>query len=78
MTREHIDEIPSIIEDFGVTSFKIFMFYGSHGLHGKSADQSSFLMIPPGSVTTLPTSSSSCAASKRRVRNSRTRRTTSR
>lgn len=48
MTREHIDEIPSIIEDFGVTSFKIFMFYGSHGLHGRSADQSSFLMIPPG------------------------------
>jgi len=46
MMREHIDEIPSIIEDFGVTSFKIFMFYGSHGLHGRSADQSSFLMIP--------------------------------
>jgi allantoinase len=46
MMREHIDEIPSIIENFGVTSFKIFMFYGSHGLHGRSADQSSFLMIP--------------------------------
>ena len=27
-------------------SFKIFMFYGSHGLHGASADQSAFLMIP--------------------------------
>ena len=27
-------------------SFKIFMFYGSHGLHGRSADQGSFLMIP--------------------------------
>ncbi|MEQ4299990.1 dihydroorotase family protein [Plantactinospora sp. B6F1] len=48
MMRQHIDEIPSIIEDFGVTSFKIFMFYGSHGLHGRSSDQSSFLMIPPG------------------------------
>lgn len=48
MMREHIDEIPSIIEDFGVTSFKIFMFYGSHGLHGRSSDQSSFLMIPEG------------------------------
>jgi allantoinase len=24
------------------------MFYGSHGLHGRSADQSSFLMTPPG------------------------------
>ena len=46
MMREHIDEIPRIIEDFGVTSFKIFMFYGNHGLHGRSDDQSSFLMIP--------------------------------
>jgi allantoinase len=43
---EHIDEIPAMIEDFGVPSFKIFMFYGSHGLHGRSTDQSSFLMIP--------------------------------
>ncbi len=48
MMSEHISEIPSIIEDFGVTSFKIFMFYGSHGLHGRSADQSQFLMIPEG------------------------------
>jgi allantoinase len=47
MMNRHIDEIPSIIDDFGVTSFKIFMFYGSHGLHGRSADQSSFLMTPP-------------------------------
>lgn len=44
--KEHIDEIPTMIEDFGVPSFKIFMFYGSHGLHGRSTDQSSFLMIP--------------------------------
>jgi allantoinase len=29
-----------------VTSFKIFMFYGSHGLHGRSTSQSDFLMIP--------------------------------
>jgi len=35
-----------MIEDFGVPSFKIFMFYGSHGLHGRSTDQNSFLMIP--------------------------------
>jgi len=48
MMREHIDEIPSIITEFGVPSFKIFMFYGSHGLHGRSADQSQFLMIPEG------------------------------
>jgi allantoinase len=47
MTREHIAEIPALAADFGVTSYKIFMFYGSHGLHGRSADQSSFLMIPP-------------------------------
>lgn len=44
--QEHIDEIPLMIEEFGVPSFKIFMFYGSHGLHGRSTDQSSFLMIP--------------------------------
>lgn len=44
--EEHIEEIPMMIEDFGVPSFKIFMFYGSHGLHGRSADQDSFLMLP--------------------------------
>ena len=44
--HEHIEEIPSIIEDFGITSFKIFMFYGKHGLHGRSNDQQQFLMIP--------------------------------
>ncbi|GAA5071179.1 dihydroorotase [Nocardia iowensis] len=47
MTREHITEIPSLIEDYGITSFKIFMFYGGHGLHGRATDQSDFLMIPP-------------------------------
>jgi allantoinase len=47
LTQSHIDEIPSIVRDLGVTSFKIFMFYGSHGLHGASDDQSSFLMTPP-------------------------------
>ncbi|GAA4854038.1 dihydroorotase family protein [Pseudonocardia benzenivorans] len=48
MMREHIDEIPRLVEEFGVTSFKIFMFYGGHGLHGRSNDQSSFLMTPEG------------------------------
>ena len=48
MTQEHIDELESLVLDHGVTSFKIFMFYGSHGLHGRSDDQSSFLMTPPG------------------------------
>lgn len=48
MMREHIEEIPWLISEQGVTSFKIFMFYGSHGLHGRSANQSDFLMIPQG------------------------------
>lgn len=48
MMREHIDEIPALIDTFGVSSFKIFMFYGGHGLHGASDDQASFLMTPPG------------------------------
>lgn len=46
MTRRHIEEIPLLIEKFGVTSFKIFMFYGGFGLHGASSDQREFLMIP--------------------------------
>ncbi|HEY8451059.1 MAG: dihydroorotase family protein [Micromonosporaceae bacterium] len=48
MMAAHIDEIETLIERHGVTSFKIFMFYGGHGLHGRSDDQSSFLMTPPG------------------------------
>ncbi|GGM08336.1 MULTISPECIES: dihydroorotase [Micromonospora] len=48
MQAGHIDELGQLVDDFGVSSFKIFMFYGSHGLHGRSADQSSFLMTPPG------------------------------
>jgi allantoinase len=48
MSKRHIEEIPSLVADHGVTSFKIFMFYGGHGLHGRSADQSSFLMTPEG------------------------------
>jgi len=47
MMSEHIDELGVLVDDFGVTSFKIFMFYGSHGLHGRSSDQSQFLMTPP-------------------------------
>ncbi|RVW05684.1 dihydroorotase [Rhodococcus xishaensis] len=46
MSKQHIDEIPALAADQGVTSFKIFMFYGSHGLHGRSTSQSDFLMIP--------------------------------
>lgn len=48
MSQEHIGEIPALVAEHGVTSFKVFMFYGSHGLHGRSQDQSSFLMTPEG------------------------------
>lgn len=42
----HIDEIEMLIEKYGVTSFKIFMFYGNYGLHGNSNAQKDFLMMP--------------------------------
>lgn len=45
MDRKHIDELPMLIDKHGVSSFKIFMFYGSHGLHGASNTQREFLMI---------------------------------
>lgn len=45
MHKQHIAEMPRLIEDFGIASFKIFMFYGSHGLHGKAGNQQDFLMI---------------------------------
>ena len=45
MNREHIGEMNDLIRNFGVNSFKIFMFYGSHGLHGSSNSQQDFLMI---------------------------------
>jgi len=47
MDGTHIREIPQLIERYGVASFKIFMFYGSHGLHGRSDSQRDFLMIGP-------------------------------
>jgi allantoinase len=47
MDAGQIREIPELIERHGVTSFKIFMFYGSHGLHGRSDSQRDFLMIAP-------------------------------
>jgi allantoinase len=45
MDGRHIDEIAMLIDKHGVSSFKIFMFYGSHGLHGASDAQRDFLMI---------------------------------
>ena len=48
MDSVHNGEIEMLIEKFGVPSFKIFMFYGSHGLHGASDSQREFLMIGEG------------------------------
>jgi len=45
LDRTHIGEIDMLIEKYGVTSFKIFMFYGGYGLHGASSSQREFLMI---------------------------------
>ena len=45
MDRNHIAEIPELIEKFGQLSYKIYMFYGGHGLHGSSSSQHEFLMI---------------------------------
>ncbi|HEX8756113.1 MAG TPA: dihydroorotase family protein [Steroidobacteraceae bacterium] len=42
-----IGEIDLLIAKYGVTSFKIFMFYGGYGLHGASGHQHEFLMIGP-------------------------------
>src|SRR6185369_6281128 len=47
MDAGHIREIPDLVARHGVASFKIFMFYGSHGLHGRSDAQRDFLMIGP-------------------------------
>ncbi len=47
MDRTQISEISYLVEKHGVSSFKIFMFYGSHGLHGRSDSQREFLMIGP-------------------------------
>lgn len=48
ITGRHIGEMESLCRDHGVTSFKIFMFYGSHGLHGRSDLQRDFLMLDEG------------------------------
>jgi allantoinase len=43
----HLGEMEYLALEHGVTSFKIFMFYGGYGLHGKSAAQNEFLMLGP-------------------------------
>jgi allantoinase len=46
----HIEEMEMLATEFGVPSFKIFMFYGGYGLHGKAGAgaQSQFLMLDEG------------------------------
>jgi allantoinase len=46
-SAEHIAEMPEIYDRLGVPTFKIFMFYGGYGLHGKSDNQAAFLMTKP-------------------------------
>ena len=46
-SAEHIAEMPDIYDQLGVPTFKIFMFYGGYGLHGKSDNQAAFLMTKP-------------------------------
>ncbi|MEO1440384.1 MAG: amidohydrolase family protein [Chloroflexota bacterium] len=45
ISKEHIDEMEFIATELGVPSFKIFMFYGGYGLHGKTSKPNDFLMI---------------------------------
>ncbi len=45
ISGSHIDEIPLLFNEYGIASFKIFMFYGGYGLHGLSDQQNLFLMI---------------------------------
>jgi len=46
----HIDEMELLATEHGVTSFKIFMFYGGYGLHGKAGRdaQRKFLILEEG------------------------------
>jgi allantoinase len=47
ISSEHIGEMESLLTEHGVSSFKIFMFYGGYGLHGSTSGdaQKEFLMI---------------------------------
>jgi len=47
ISSSHIDEMEMLLTEHGVSSFKIFMFYGGYGLHGKTSKdaQKEFLMI---------------------------------
>jgi len=45
----HVDEMAELASEHGVPSFKIFMFYGGYGLHGRTDPdvQRRFLMLGP-------------------------------
>ncbi|MFC1670149.1 dihydroorotase family protein [Spirochaetota bacterium] len=43
----HVKEMEYLLQQ-GITTFKIFMFYGLHGLHGKSDQQSKWLRLDEG------------------------------
>ena len=49
VAASHVDEMEALAVQHGVTSFKIFMFYGGYGLHGQAGqdEQRRFLMIGP-------------------------------
>ena len=47
IASSHIEEMEPLLKQWGVPSFKIFMFYGGYGLHGRSSAQNDFLMIGP-------------------------------
>ncbi len=47
ISPQHINEMQWLYEQQGVSSFKIFMFYGGYGLHDLSDQQNLFLMIQP-------------------------------
>src|SRR2546425_1361609 len=49
ITADHVDEMETLATAHGVPSFKIFMFYGGYGLHGKTHAhaQRRFLMLGP-------------------------------
>ncbi|MDI9348297.1 MAG: dihydroorotase family protein [Methylacidiphilales bacterium] len=44
---KHIDEMEMLLKQYGMCSFKIFMFYGGYGLHGSTSQNSQrdFLML---------------------------------
>lgn len=44
MNPEHVDEIPYLVDEWGVSSFKNYMFYKGLNLAGDSADAASFTM----------------------------------